>query len=117
MCFPHKAFTNQLKLLAASGSASRFGTTSIRACYQRLFFATRSGLTGVGPREMLPGDVVALLYGGKMPFLLREDGDGRYKLVSDCYVHGIMDGEAVTMVENGIIEENDYVLVQLIVMD
>jgi hypothetical protein len=56
------------------------------------------------------GDLVAILAGGKVPYILRpkaaskspgEDGNlGRcYTVVGDAYIHGIMDGEALKEVE------------------
>jgi hypothetical protein len=44
----------------------------------------------------MKGDVIAVLLGGTVPFLLREDGHN-YRLIGDCYVHGIMDGELFTL--------------------
>lgn len=40
------------------------------------------------------GDAVALIASCKVPYLLRALGNRRYSLVGDCYVHGIMYGEA-----------------------
>lgn len=63
------------------------------------FFVTENGLLGIGPAETRVGDTVHVLFGGNMPFLLREiqDGDRRgcYNYVGHAYVHGIMDGQAV----------------------
>lgn len=39
------------------------------------------------------GDYIAVLAGGRFPFVLRSTGD-HYRLIGPCYVHGIMDGEA-----------------------
>ena len=43
--------------------------------------------------ECQPGDVIAIFYGGKIPFVLRETGQGLYKIIGTAYVHGIMYGE------------------------
>lgn len=40
-------------------------------------------------------DEIVVLDGGRVPFVIRAQGDN-YKLVGACYVHGIMDGEAVS---------------------
>ena len=32
-----------------------------------------------------------------MPYPLRPLGNGTYKLIGDCYIHGIMDGESMKM--------------------
>lgn len=61
------------------------------------FFITKSGFIGIGPPDAKPGDQVWVLSGGQVPFVLRKaDADAIYSLVGDAYVHGIMDGEAVS---------------------
>ena len=49
---------------------------------------------------MKENDPVCVLYGGRLPFLLRPKNDF-YHLVGECYVHGTTDGEAITMLEAG----------------
>jgi len=66
--------------------------------FDRRFFITTGGHMGVGPPEMLPGDCIAILLGGNVPFCLRAVPDapkGHYTLVGDTYVQGLMDGEGV----------------------
>jgi hypothetical protein len=57
-------------------------------------FLTEKGLIGTGPSELLPADAVCVLFGGRVPFVLRRVGD-HYLFVGLCYVHGIMYGEAL----------------------
>ncbi|KAH7159529.1 heterokaryon incompatibility protein-domain-containing protein [Dactylonectria estremocensis] len=45
------------------------------------------------------GDEIVIFNGGKLPFLIRPEGDN-FKLVGPCYIHGIMDGEAFPMDES-----------------
>jgi hypothetical protein len=67
------------------------------------FFITKTGLLGMGPVDVVPGDEVFVLLGGNMPFILRKPTLPIYAsqvgsfhtLVGDAYVHGIMDGEYV----------------------
>jgi hypothetical protein len=62
----------------------------------RRFFVTEQGMLGLGPRTMKEGDIIAVLFGGSVPFVLRPVKEGRHwRLVGDCYVHDIMDGQAV----------------------
>lgn len=64
----------------------------------RAVFHTGTGLIGLGPRCARPGDVVAILYGARLPMVMRPlPGlpEGRYSLLGTSYVCGIMDGEAV----------------------
>ncbi|KAK4225149.1 heterokaryon incompatibility protein-domain-containing protein [Podospora fimiseda] len=51
------------------------------------------GKSQVPPNE---GDVVLVPLGCEMPLLLRPDSDrtGHYRLMGECYIHGIMFGEA-----------------------
>jgi hypothetical protein len=64
----------------------------------RRFFITTDGRIGMGPPEALPGDFIAILLGGHVPFCLRavpNQHSGYYRLIGDTYVHGLMDGEGV----------------------
>lgn len=60
---------------------------------RRRFLRTRNGYIGLGGRDVEIGDKVILLAGSAAPFLIRSTSSGRYKIVSDAYVVGMMDGE------------------------
>jgi len=64
-------------------------------------------ILGTGPEGLCVGDLVCVLYGGDVPFILHPDGQGHYKLIGECYVSGIMQGEALDM---GL-EEREFLLV------
>ncbi|KAH7310683.1 heterokaryon incompatibility protein-domain-containing protein [Stachybotrys elegans] len=70
-------------------NAQSFSTT-------KAFFRTEGGYFGLAPDRfpgsMQTGDVVALVAGLPMPVLLRRV-DSSYRLVSHCYVHGMMYGD------------------------
>ena len=70
------------------------------ASKNRKFARTKDGYYVLGPAVMEVGDVLCVLFGGKMPFCLRKVGD-RYLLVGECYAYGLMKGEAVDMFEKG----------------
>ena len=81
------------------------------ATYDRCFISTEKGYFGWAPEQCKKGDVVAVLAGGKVPYVLRpeapsnpseESGDSRkyYSVLGDAYIHGIMDGEVVTELED-----------------
>lgn len=57
---------------------------------------TRKGYICQVPPEVQQGDVVAIFYGCDLPYVLRPSRRGRYRLIGNCYVHGIMDGEALS---------------------
>ena len=66
----------------------------------RRFLVTEDRYMGLAPSEAREGDRVAVVYGCSTPVLLRGIGDdpvANWLLVGECYVHGLMDGEAVTM--------------------
>jgi hypothetical protein len=64
----------------------------------RSFFTTANGYIGIGPDDMEKGDVVVILHGARTPFVLRQTQDQTaWSLLGDCYVHGIMAGEAQKM--------------------
>lgn len=63
----------------------------------RSIFVTRKGMLGIGPKNVQKGDIVCVLFGGDVPFILREvDRSQRTNiLVGDTYIQGLMYGEAV----------------------
>jgi hypothetical protein len=70
---------------------------------------------GLAPVDVRKDDVVCILYGCSVPVLLRkvenggqEDSDIKvqYEFVGECYVHGVMDGEAFSQDMN----EEDFEL-------
>ena len=71
----------------------------------RRFFETRAKqrsqkpLFGLGNSEVRVGDMVCILFGCSVPVLLRQITQGKtpeFLFVGECYVHGMMDGEAVS---------------------
>jgi hypothetical protein len=67
-------------------------------CWNRTIFTTHKGYIGVGPKFLLVGDLVCVLSGGRVPFILRRKGD-IFQLIGECYVYGIMSGQAVELIE------------------
>jgi hypothetical protein len=69
------------------------------------FFITENGFLGIGPPTTEPGDDVWILFGSRVPFVLRpraENGGDvppraadykQYTFVGDCFVNRIMDGQ------------------------
>ncbi|KAF2172130.1 hypothetical protein M409DRAFT_17371 [Zasmidium cellare ATCC 36951] len=75
-------------------SAAKFELAFTYAANVRRFFSTCDGKIGLGPSILKASDQVVVLHGGKTPFILRSIESG-YKVLGQCYVHGIMQGEAV----------------------
>ena len=74
--------------------AARYSEAIYYSWRNRRFFVTVSGFIGLGPRRMEAEDTIAVLSGSRWPVILRSHGE-YYELLGTCYVHGIMDSEAV----------------------
>ena len=72
------------------GAALRHGIFSMR------LGRTSKGYLGLFPISSQKDDVVVVIFGGDVPFVLRRLPNGRLRLVGECYVHGLMTGEALT---------------------
>ncbi|OWP05700.1 hypothetical protein B2J93_1749 [Marssonina coronariae] len=65
-------------------------------CRYRLC-VTSSGLVGLVPMNTQVGDTICLFNGGAMPFIIRPSSEmeGAFRLIGGCYIHGMMEGEAL----------------------
>jgi hypothetical protein len=106
-------------LASISQLSSKYLTRFITSCRGRKFCVTRGGRLALVPHGSSKGDVVCVIRGVHTPFVVRPVGqkasketdanvasgrgpgecqaslEGEYHLVGECYVHGIMDGEAM----------------------
>jgi hypothetical protein len=89
---------NELQSLLRDHTANTFKRKLETAVAEdtRLFRTSHHHL-GLGRPSMQPHDELWILARAPTPYLLRkiEGRDGRYIIVGDCYVRGIMHGEAV----------------------
>jgi len=76
----------------------------------RILARTTTGYYVLGPAALETGDVVCVLFGSKVPFCLRPMGE-RYLLVGECYVHGLMKGEAMEMLARNELDEKAFDIV------
>ncbi|KAF8854534.1 hypothetical protein BDZ45DRAFT_716142 [Acephala macrosclerotiorum] len=62
-----------------------------------VFFQTVEGYIGTSPGGVQIGDIITVLVGGVVPFVLRPvtDYQGCYQVVGPCYIPGVMFGEAL----------------------
>jgi Heterokaryon incompatibility protein (HET) len=58
-------------------------------------FITTQGFVGLAPFHAQQGDIVVIFQGAKFPYTLRKCGSGKYKLIGDTYLHGVMYGEFI----------------------
>jgi hypothetical protein len=85
----------------------------------RIFIRTWKGHIGFAPDECKDGDLVVVLAGGTVPYVIRpvprtegmNDKRSFYTFVEDCYIHGIMFREAFESPDNIEREMEEIVLV------
>lgn len=58
------------------------------------FCVTRERYVGMLPAAAAVGDEICLPHGSLVPFVVRRNGL-KYKLIGECYIHGIMKGESL----------------------
>lgn len=59
-------------------------------------FVTENGFLGQVPTTARIGDVICVFLGAHVPFVLRpHERGGSYRVIGDCYLHGMMNGEAL----------------------
>ena len=80
--------------------AAKFMELHHRAAYGRRFFTSKQGYMGLGPVESRYGCVIVVLLGGRTPYILRKHGKHHYRFVGECFVHGLMNGEALNRDNN-----------------
>ncbi|KAK2768178.1 hypothetical protein FQN54_000030 [Arachnomyces sp. PD_36] len=87
---------------------SFFAAMSMRYANRRLYI-TNEKYIGLGPISLKAGDSVWIIPGAGGPFVLRPcggDGEGgRFLLIGETYVHGVMNGEAAEGMGRGDLEE------------
>ncbi|KAN0091804.1 hypothetical protein V8E51_017651 [Hyaloscypha variabilis] len=71
---------------------ARFDISFLQEYRHRKLFTTVQGYMGLAPSTAREGDLVCVLLGGDVPFILRPS-KSNYSLIGESYVHGIMDGE------------------------
>lgn len=69
------------------------------------FCETEKGRFGQVLESVEVGDMVCILYGGELPYIIRPLEDGKYMFVGSCYMHGLMDGEGCEMDE---VEDEEF---------
>jgi hypothetical protein len=95
---------NREEFLAKACLAFEAGMT------RRSIAITKRGYIGAIPQEAQLGDLVCVLFGCSVPVVLRKRIGEEYQFVGECYIHGLMDGEALAMQATGQVEAHDFVL-------
>ena len=79
-------------------SVSNVKIRLVKTAWGRRFCMSTSSCMGWIPEAGKEGNVISVLYGSRLPVLLRPKGNA-YEVIGTCYIHGIMDGEAVAAAE------------------
>lgn len=91
-----QGYSNELPQ-SLTGEDSAFNTSMAKWSTVRRFCFTDNGRLGQLAPGSGPGDRICVLGGGEVPFVIRPtngDAKGMYQLVGECYLDGMMDGEA-----------------------
>jgi hypothetical protein len=69
---------------------------SCAATIRRRFFITDQGYFGLASTAVQKGDMICVLFGGRVPYVLRWSSESSsHEFLGDAYVHGIMHGEVL----------------------
>lgn len=74
-----------------------YSNSVVSLCAKRTFITTTTGCFGLAPQKTKSGDLVCIVYGADVAFILRKPepglGDVPGSFIGEAYVHGIMQGE------------------------
>jgi hypothetical protein len=75
----------------------------------RKLFITSLGFTGIGVPTVQKGDLITILFGFRLPFVIRDHGSYQ-TFVGASRVGGVMDGELVPFYEQGLFKKRSFVI-------
>jgi hypothetical protein len=72
--------------------------------FRRKMLLSSGGFFGVAPESVKVGDHIFLLSGAEFPVVLRRHPteEVEYQFVGECYIHGLMHGQGMTMVRERV---------------
>jgi hypothetical protein len=76
----------------------------------RALITTETGYLGLAPKAVRPGDVIAILLGCKCPVVLRPFCNGMFRVVGECYIHELMDGEILSQERDRRVSRRKFIL-------
>lgn len=78
--------------------AARVGVVHCIWAFRRCFSVTTNDRSAWAPESHAkPGDRIYIFKGGRIPYIIRPRTDGTYTLVGECWVQGLMHGEALKL--------------------
>jgi hypothetical protein len=114
-CMCSKSFSaamNVPDVLSGDGSAEKYANDLRLIAVNRKFFVTQDGLYGMEPHLLEQGDLCCVLFGADLPLIIRRTGvNEQYRLIRQCCIRGVMDGEVIRMWREGLLQTQTIVLV------
>ena len=109
--FPHVKIRKYGTVKNIEGHVQAYHQLVKTFCSNRRIFRTEKGYIGLGPRCMYRDDMVAVLDGGKIPYVLRPvKKTGEFDFVGECFVYDVLASFTLdVLIEHGY-EEEDFVL-------
>ena len=68
----------------------------------RRMFKRHDGRLGLAPPGAEAGDSICVFLGGDVPYILWEVNTGIWEFIGECYLHEMMDGQALARVDNSL---------------
>jgi hypothetical protein len=92
--------------------SSKYGSLVNQACIGRKFILTTKGRVGLAPAKCQVGDVICVFLGACAVHVLRPNVEPprTFRFVGDCYLHGIMNMEALDMLDKKEVERTDFII-------
>jgi hypothetical protein len=81
----------------AFADAKLFADQAAECCTQMRRCITKRGYLSHVPLSSQVGDVICVIFGSAIPFVIRAEGQESWRLIGESYCHGIMKGEALAM--------------------
>jgi hypothetical protein len=102
----HEEVNGRLSEVRAKSDDVQF-QISAKAGHGSSLFVTEKGCLGIASVTLEVGDEAWALAGGHVPLILRPTGasGNEFQLVGEAYIHGVMQGEAVSNVQEGDLGE------------
>jgi len=70
------------------GGGPTISRSSVCTTFSRSF--QKKGYIGLAPEYAVPGDMICMIFGAKVPFVLRKAPEKWFELAGETYVYGIM---------------------------
>jgi hypothetical protein len=83
-----------MRAIEQNPMAKLFHVHAFLGAIKKAFFITENGYIGTASHSIAAGDQIVLLFGLRVPIVLRKGDDGRsYRLMGPAFVNGVMYGE------------------------